>query len=496
MPVTLPRHDRKTIQARYDAAQDTDEFSRYWQNADRLDADSAHSRPVREKLVSRSRYEVGNNGYSDGIAKTYATDLVGTGPQLRMTTSSPGFNKLVETTWQLWSKAVQLRRKLWCMAHAKFMDGESFAVLRQNPGLRRKTEILLDLELRETEQCQSLGIQYGEGIVDGVRFDSFGNPVAYEFLIGHPGSTGAGVLSMDGETVAADRVLQWFRLRRPGQHRQVPECASTLNVGAASRRFREATVAAAETAADLNVLLKTQMHPDLVTDEIASLSTLPIEKRMMTALPVGWDGEHMRSEHPNATYDDFQKRQVNEQARPASMPTNKAMCDSSDYNFASGRLDHGTYYAEIDVDREDGNDLVLDPLFDIWFDLAIVTLGWLGGNPLAIGPAAKSHLWGWSQHPVVDSVSHAKSNETRLKTGQAGLHQIYSEAGRDLEDEIPKMAETFGVSEQEIRRRLLDVILPPSAPAPTQTDAEDDPTSEAMFRRLVTPTLNGVTNSG
>ena len=52
------------------------------------------------------------------------------------------------------------------------------------------------------------------------------------------------------ERIAADRVLHWFKMRRPGQHRGVPECASTLNTGAAARRWREATLAAAETVRD------------------------------------------------------------------------------------------------------------------------------------------------------------------------------------------------------------------------------------------------------
>jgi hypothetical protein len=59
------------LRATYDAARTTDEFKNYWANADTYDADSANSREVRQTLVSRSRYEIGNNGYADGIAQTW-----------------------------------------------------------------------------------------------------------------------------------------------------------------------------------------------------------------------------------------------------------------------------------------------------------------------------------------------------------------------------------------------------------------------------------------
>src|SRR5690606_28019160 len=69
----------RRLHATYDAALTSAEFKNYWANADALDADSANSREVRQKLVQRSRYEVANNAYADGIAQTITNDLVGVG---------------------------------------------------------------------------------------------------------------------------------------------------------------------------------------------------------------------------------------------------------------------------------------------------------------------------------------------------------------------------------------------------------------------------------
>lgn len=479
--------------ASYDAARTSDEFKNIWANADRYDADSAHSRQVRHNLISRSRYEINNNGYSDGIAQTYATDVVGVGPSLRMQTGSEGFNRLIETEWHRWSQAAKFRRKLWCLAHAKHSDGEGFGVLRRNPRLSHPVQ--LDLVLHEAEQFQSPSGLIGPNQVDGIQLDEFGNPLYYEMLREHPGSTNRQTFDLVPERIDAQYVLHWFKMRRPGQHRAVPECASTLNAGAAARRWRESTLAAAETAADFTMFIKTTMTPEDAAT-VAPMSTLDINKRMMTALPENYEPFQMSAEHPTATYEAFHKSLVNEQARPKSMPYNKAACDSSSYNYASGRLDHQTYYAALDVDREDCNDLVLDPVFSLWFDWAVMRFGWLGGRPEAISLGARSHVWDWPKHRVADVESEANANQTKLRSGQAFHSQLFAEQGLDFEDEIAKAAEAYAVDPDELRRRLLDVSLPIPQQMIKPTDVKQTPAItqavSAIANRINGHSTNGV----
>lgn len=467
------------IRARYDAAQDTDDFKRYWANADTHDADSANSKAVREKLVPRSRYEVSNNGYSDGIAQTYATDLVGTGPRLRMESGSPGFNQMVEAEFARWASTIQLRRKLWCQAIAKHVDGEGFGVARTNPGLAYPVQ--LDYVLYETEQFQTPMLADIEpGYIDGIRFDRFGNPIWYDLMRAHPGNASGAGLDLVPERLPPNVVMHWYLLRRPGQHRGVPEMASTLNTGAAHRRWREATLAAAETAADFALLLKTQMSPS-EEDHIDPFLKFEIEKRMMTAIPAGWDPFQMKAEHPNTTHESFHRSQVNELARPRSMPYNKAACDSSSYNFASGRLDHQTYYGALDVDRADGEALVLTPLFELWFPEALKVFGWLNGDPATVNPAARRHSWDWPKHFAADIKAETQAAATRLQTGQVTLSRLYSENGLDFEDELATMSRDYGVTPDEMRDRLLNTIFAgaatATAAAPEESDDDPDATN-------------------
>lgn len=441
----------RPVKASYDAAGSGDVMLNYWAAADAYDADSSHSYAVRSKLVQRSRYEIGNNGYSDGIAQTYATDLVGLGPQLRMQTGSEGFNRLVENQWYLWCKAIQFRRKLWCQAHAKHQDGEGFGVIRRNP--RVKHGIKLDYCLYECDQFHTPMLPYGrDGYIDGIKFDEFGNPEWYDLLMHHPGATyWGGSYNLTPERVPAEFVMHWFKLRRPGQHRAVPECSSTLNIGGNARRWREAQVSTAEKVARLTLMLKSNYSPD-TEDAADPMSTLDIQDGMMTVLPDGLEPYQLDAKHPAAAHDSFSKSLINEQARPKSMPYNKAACDSSSYNYASGRLDHQTYYSHLDVDREDCNDLVLDPLFGMWFDAAVRAFGWLGGNPEIITAGAKAHVWDWPKHRVADIQAEASANKTKLETGEESLANLYAANGRDYEDDLQKDADANGITLDQQRQ--------------------------------------------
>lgn len=467
----------KRINARYDAATYGEDLAKYWGNADDFSADKSHMPMVRQRLVKNSRYEMANNGYSDGIGQTYATDLIGVGPSLRMQTASQNYNQLVERTFWAWAKAVKLRQKLWTMAHAKHTDGEAFAIIRRNPKV--KHAIKLDLQLVETEQCASPYIMPGEvGKIDGIEFDKFGNPTRYEFLPEHPGSD---LYMPFGKTefVDADQVLHWFKVRRPGQHRGVPECASTLNLGAAFRRGRNAQIGTFEKVAAWTLMLKTMYEPEEIQGA-PPMSSFDIAHNMMTTLPNSVEPFQLKAEHPGPQYSSFHKTLLNEQARPKNMPYNKAACDSSEYNYASGRLDHQTYYGSLDTDREDGNDLVLEKLFPIWYDMAVVVYGWLNGDPAKVGDAAKYHIWDWPKHYPADVQTEAEANKTKLQSCQIFLHRLYSDAGMDLEDEFEQAALVFGVDIKDLKRMVLDSMYPkPKANTVGLADATDPASDDA-----------------
>lgn len=440
----------------FDAARAGTDLDAHFAFADTLDADSSYSQGVRHTLIKRSRYEQGSNGIYDGIINTHCNMLVGVGPTLRMLTKNRSFNQLVEREFFAWSERVQLRRKLWAMAHSRTGDGESFAVLQSNPAF---PGVQLDFQPIEPEQCQTpYGSYEKNGIVDGIRYDQFNNVIAYDILPYHPGASFQ-VQSMDAETVPASTVLHWFKLKRPGAHRGIPDCTSSLGVGAKSRRHREATVAAAETAANLSAISTTNHSPDSDgADPVAPFTGVPLTKNTWLFNPMGWDIHQMKAEHPNATYADFHRLQTSETARPLSMPYNAAACDSSTYSFASGKLDTLCYRAALDVERKDCDDLVLNRIFAAWFrEWRLLYDGTLDEAAIS----TPLHQWDWPAHPVIDEVSSANATKTKLETGTTTIRQVYSDQGQDYEDALLVMAEDWlgeATDENVLKARQINML--------------------------------------
>jgi capsid protein len=273
------------------------------------------------------------------------------------------------------------------------------------------------------------------------------------------------------EQIPAKFVFHLFREDRPGQHRAVPEISSTLNLGAISRRYREATVVSAENIANFSLFLKTQETPENGADLARPFSSMPIEKGMMTALPAGIDAYQPKPEQPPATYDTFIDSQVAETARPLNQSKNIAMCDSSGYSFSGGKLDHLTYFVGVDTDQADIETLVLDPLFELWFAEAVLYYGWTL-NP----ESPPAHSWDWPARPQIDEEKTATARKTNLSTGVMSLRRAYAEDGLDFDDELPAMAEDYGVSVDEMRKILLESNFAQTAqPKPQKMNDNTDP---------------------
>jgi len=464
---TIGDGPNRPIRGSYDAAKTDGLNANHWAAADALDADSANSATVRKRIAQRTRYELANNGQGRGVQLTQANYVVGRGPKLRMQTGSDGFNRRIEVEWKRWSKRAKLARKLRTAIKAKVSDGEAFLMIAKNPAMRHPVK--LSLKAIECEQVTTpyLGVNEPNKI-DGVDFDEFDNPTQYHVLKYHPGGPWGG-LKPDAETVDARFMLHLYREDRAGQHRGVGELHPSLNLFAQGRRYREATVAAAENIANFSILLKTQQMPDDGPDGVLPMTTLPIDKSMMTALPYGFDVHQPKAEQPSASFDQFTRSQASEQARPLSMPYNIAAADSSGYSFSGGKLDHLTYFVAVDVEQSEIEEEVLEPLFEVWFAEAVLRFGW----NVADAPVP-AHAWDWPRKPVIDEAKTANANKTDLSTGKTHRRRLLAEDGWDVDEEDAAAAKDLGISVQEYRRRLFDASLATKVQQ-AATDEDDDP---------------------
>jgi lambda family phage portal protein len=453
------------VRGRYDAAITNPDNYRHWALADGLSADAAASPHVRRILRNRARYEVANNSYARGIVLTLANDGVGTGPRLQLMAIDGADARQVERGFLDWARGVDLAEKLRLLRVAACEDGEAFALLTSNPSL--PGPVKLDLKLIEADQITTplTTPNLTTNAIDGIDFDPAGNPVAYHVLRHHPGGPNSMVAQAD--RVPAGSIIHFFRPDRPGQRRGVPEITPALPLFAQLRRYTLAVLAAAETAADYAGIVYTDAPAGGEADAVEPMDTIRLEQRALLTMPGGWKMEQMRAEQPATTYAEFKHEILNEIARCLNMPFNIAAGNSSGYNYASGRLDHQTYYKAIHVDQARMAIQVLDRVFAAWVQEALLIDGFLPESLRQSG-TDWSHQWFWDGHEHVDPLKEANAQGKRLENHTTTLADEYARKGQDWEAQLQQRAREF-----KLMRELGLELKPSNGPAIQPEDLAD-----------------------
>lgn len=487
-PVTPGRGDFIfPVRGKFDAASREAESSRHWQGADFLSADAAMAPSIRHIIISRARYEAANNGYCEGILKTLADDVIGTGPRLQLSLCENEEDDIVlewetrlnrrEARWRKWAKAVHLAKTLKMARRSKALDGEVFLMKNNNP--RIQSHVKIGIDTFEAEQVGSafhstLTDFHNTGVpkeFDGVVYDQYGNPTAYRFWRIHPGSFSVGsVTTADSYMVKAENVIHYANIWRPGQHRGISEIASTLPGFNDLRRFTTAVLAAAEVAAEISFILSSNAPVD--DDDVKNPvhlepgTVIDLCRNAGISLPSGWTASQMKAEQPTSTHSEFVKSKIREAARPLSMSMNVAMGDSSGYNYASGRLDHQTYFRAIRNERADIGEVILD---DLLHDFEAIDRAFF---PEDYDDSIETeHEWMWDGFDHVDPVKEANAQKIRLASGTTTLADECAKDGKDWSRVLRQVA-------RENRMRIKLGIPTPEQPgsesATTRNEDEDD----------------------
>ena len=427
------------LRARFDAAQTTKDNAKHWGAAEFLSADAEADSNVRKILRTRARYEVQNNSYARGIVKTLAEDTIGTGPRLQMLLDDEETNRKIEHDFQMWAKKTHLPAKLRTIRMARCQDGEAFILLARNPML--KTNVTLDMQLIEADRVTDDELTVDPNCIDGVTFDQFGNPKSYKVLKRHPGGTDS--FNTEFVTIKAENMIHVFRQDRPEQHRGIPEITAALPLFAHLRRFTLAVVSAAEAAADFSGILYTDAPANGEADSVEAMDTIQPERNMLLTMPGGWKMSQVDPKQPVTTYGEFKREILNEIARCLSMPFNIAAGNSSGYNYASGRLDHQTYYKALKVDQSFMEAEVLDRILEPWLR------EWNLATASGIDICDCRHVWFWDGQEHVDPSKEATAQQKRLESRTTNLAIEYAKQGRDWEVELRQIAK-----ERELMKEL------------------------------------------
>ncbi|MGH7143188.1 MAG: phage portal protein [Planctomycetota bacterium] len=464
----------RVIRGRYDAAQTTDNNRRHWAMADALSANAANLPMIRRTLRMRTRYEVANNSYARGIVLTLANDTIGTGPRLQMLSADQQVNHTVEREFAQWVLATSLPDKLRTLRMAKAEDGEGFGILISNPLI--ESPVKLDVKLVEADQVATPILKYlTPQFIDGIVLDPYGNPIEYHVLKQHPGDLLVR-FALEFDRIPAASMLHYYRMDRPGQSRGIPELTSALPLFAMLREYSLATLDAAKAAAYFAGILYTDAPANGESDALEPMDSIELERNTLMTMPGGWKMGQIHAEQPAATYAEFKREVLNEIARCLNMPFNIAAGNSSGYNYASGRLDHQTYYKAIRVEQTQIGATILDRIFTAWMREAVL-IEWFLPQAARLASADWSHQWFWDGHEHVDPAKEANAQQTRLTNNTTTLAEEYAKRGRDWEAELRQRAKELALMRQlgiEVSQPTPGANTPPS-PAAVSVDDGDDP---------------------
>lgn len=462
----------RAVKARFDAAQTTNENRNHWAGADGLGPISSLDPRTRETTRNRARYEVGSDTYCNGMLSTVANDTVGTGPTLQMMTGSKEHDRVIETSFWKWTVAIDLARKLRTMRRTKAVDGEAFGSLFTNRQLRNP--VRLDVRLLEAEMIASpvLGMSVNS-LTDGIILDDFGNPTAYTVLKEHPGERLSG--SLDYEYVPAKEMVHLFNADRPGQIRGISEITPALPLFAWRRRYSLAVLSAAENAAHISWMLKTQQS---ISDpaNLEPLDAIEAERGMGMTLPAGWEMQQLKAEQPTAQFDMFTKAIIREIARCLNMPFNIAAGDSSEYNYASGRMDHQIYVKAQRVERSYIELAALDVLLREWWREARLVPGELPES-LRVHQSPLPHGWRWDGYEHVDPKKEAEAQAIRLESNTTTLAEEWGKVNKDWEEQLRQRAKEKALM-RELGLEAVESAATKPSPSPKASDEEEDDEDE------------------
>lgn len=425
----------RVMHGRYDAAQTSEENRRHWAESDGLSARAANSPEVRKRLRDRCRYEVANNSWAEGVANALANFVVGSGPRLQVLTPSGEFNRIVEREYADWADAICLADKLWLQPRVRAVDGESFLFFDTDEDL--PTPVKFDLRAYEADQVAS---PYAYPItsmwVDGIELNAAGKPATYHLLYEHPGDAFAYRGMMRFERVPASRVIHWFRVTRPGQYRGIPEFTQSLNLFANLRRYRDATIAAAETAANFAAVLYSDQPP--AADEIPEgepWEKIPIEKRVLMTVPAGWKMSQFKPEQPTTGHPEFVRSCLTELATGHSITYEIASGDYSNVNYSSGRLGHQRFERAVAVDRDRMERVCLNRILREWLSDAV---------DIGLIPDYRSRSAGWAHRwlwPAIEGLDPEKDANAQATRFQNYTTTFSAECARDGVDRDARLDE-------------------------------------------------------
>lgn len=405
---------------------------------------------VRAVAIARFRREVRNNPYLAGLYETFPGAL-GYG-RARARTPDRAYNVTADAYWRGYSRTVSSQgdtlRALTLLRHAELLVAGEIFFIKLRSGR---------LQVIPSEYCGSTLKPENENEMNGIIYNAARQPIGYRF--GKMQPTGYIDFSeANSRVIPAEHVIHDFRRDRVHMGRGIPDLISSL---APARDLYEITSAKTKQIKDASKLLGwiesglggdalaklgypvTGSEEETGTDPSTDAGDRPADETKVLemkdgsfiALDPGEKLELLKTEYNASDYKELIYILLHAIAAPAGLPVELWFSGLGEVNY-SGFKGLGTQWHRRRRELiEDCEERMLDPLYEWRMEKA--------HNELDLeepknSPDLYQHKWSWQRTAVLDEERDAKTNETRLRTGEACLVDIWEQNGLDPDEEMEK----------------------------------------------------------
>lgn len=483
------------VRASFDNARNSADALSLFRGADSLAITAALNPAVRKTVRERARYVVFNCPYGFSMLDTFVTHVVGPWATVSFPAANvpEGVRNDVAEKFDAWAMRSGFWPKVQTMLRAKVTDGEAFALFTTDKTLVDRTnKVTLNVRPIECDRVESYtDVVTRENEIDGIRFDENGHPTEYRVLKTHPGDYRHVKPMRGGDWVKSRFVIHYFDTLRPEQVRGVSDFVSALDIPALQKSYRSSVAETAINAASISGIFTTDQVPECFdpsdgapigkcATEVPPNTVFQMRRGSFVMAPEGWNLNQLKAEQPTSLYPDFVRALTAEMAACLSMPVNIAMCDSSQHNFASAKLDHMTYGDKVEKTRAALSVEVLDRVFFAWLEEYAV-IARLDERTV---DALHKTEWRFTERGSADVMKDASADNTRLGNGTTTREAIFSKGGRDWKRETDQILSESAYILKRWREECASKGIPEDTPCPilgVKSDGATEAPTEDML---------------
>lgn len=447
-----------------------------------------------QTLRARSRAMAQNNAYGKKFIRLVGTNVVGhVGFTLQAQSGDWKGGKLVadylantaiQQAFAEWSKigicdvTKKLSFSIACRLGIQGVAREGELLVRRvrGKGVNKFGYSLQFLDVDRLPVWHNATAPNGNLIRMSVELDTFGAPVAYHVLRGHPGESIADNTQQRFERVPADDVFHIFVPERPEQRRGIPWMTAGLEDIYHIGEFDQSALMAARKGADtLGFFVSPDGEPPSVGDETDENGN-PIEVSQpgtYDVLPEGYDFRPNESSYPNGFYADFHKQCLRRISSALNVAFHELGNDLTEVSFSSirsGTLSERDAWMEI---QDWFIESFVTPVFLDWLETSLLmgAITQIGGSALPVAKIEKfkahtfqARRWNW-----VDPRADIESAVTAIGNGIKSRTQVIHEQGLDPEQVWRELAE----EEERLKSLGISIAPPQGMTAPPAAPAQD-----------------------